>query len=640
MQTESPVKLKLDEDTRRDVELTICARIRSAVSSSEDRDSDIAEWNAQLEGLTQVSGHLPWRDACMLDDPITRENHTSLLASSRAALSKDQKWWVRATNPDDDDIAQLLQQLLKNAAQQFDFNRSLYDLLYNTLRHPAGVLFIGWKQETKRVRGVEYLQKGSNLPISQFEREDGVEYEARGTVQEVDAYDGIEFRVPDLSDIYVYPSTAPSLDSAMLVMERRWLSEDDLYDGIDTYGYDEDSVQELCTMGGTEETESGTDIRREDAERAGISGENVDNRDGYYECFLVYGRLPRLRDVNGDNRIDDELAHDEMMYMVCPKHDIVFYMDYAPDAERPYCTFNILGKPNRLYGACVPSMLEVLQAEANANIRHMIDGYNLESSPVIVAPRKVAGEFGKYKIYPGAVLPEDVKDEIHVLQWTRQSLDGLGIQQDIRNRASSQISSASYGQYQPKVRKQAEIENVMGAAAAKFDLYLQNFQMSGMVDAGYKILALLIQYQTDAEIPISPHDLRKRFQIIPAATSQMADEQAQLAISQKIIEYQAQYLQAVMTFEQVKPDFIPLVYHAFHKALLDLGEHNPETYLGPLPEPPQPAVTPPMGIPAQGAPTEQTGMPPNGFQQILNINPGAMVNGNGLAGVGGAAPMG
>src|ERR1019366_4610370 len=174
--------------------------------------------------------------------------------------------------------------------------------------------------------------------------------------------------------------------------------------------------------------------------------------------------------------IPDKLTQREIMCMVCFNRDIVFQMKETAYEMRPYIMYHMLKRPNRLLGIGAMQLIATIQEEATANLQLTIDSMNLLMSPVLIAPYEWVEKYNTFKAYPGAILPEDVPNTLRPLEWNRSGGPGLELQEQLVNRAMGLVSAEGYGEMQQKVRKAAEIQNVMNAADVKFDLFLQILQ--------------------------------------------------------------------------------------------------------------------------------------------------------------------
>jgi hypothetical protein len=201
----------------------------------------------------------------------------------------------------------------------------------------------------------------------------------------------------------------------------------------------------------------------------------------------------------------------------------------------------------------------------------------------------------------------------------------MGLQEQIVARGKGLVAAEGYGQLDPKQRKNGEMQNVMSAADSKFDLFLTNFMM-GVEDLFKRIAALHMQYDPEWM------QLRGEFKYIPTATSSTVTPQLRQQLAQAKLQAQQSYFAALM---QMPPEIHPMLWHSYRTVLIDLGDRQPEAYLGPEPQTPQPVPAQvqqlvAQGMPAQmalqmlagqqGAPQQGQPMPQAGLAQLMQAS--------------------
>lgn len=614
---ESVIELRLTDDVEREVKRLLLSRCEDAVAGADSRDNWLQYFDDLLNMRTGMSANRRWRGACNLDDPLTRELHYSQVAELTQALRRDPKIQVEAVRKEDEELAREYERLLQDSDAEFDTDDKLSDVAYNTCRDFAGVSFQTWTQVTRKVYTSEHRDTETGETVEPADFQPDRSYEEVRWAEEMVEREGIETRTPDLADVYLYPPNAPSFDASTGIFERRMLLADDLWRGVREYGYDPDEVRDIIKIGAEG---ARTDWRQTRDLSDGVEPAG-EPRDGYYECFLYIGKLPSLWDEEGDPRVPERYLDGDVIAMLCPERGIVFKLDIYPYEWRPYDAWYMLRVPGRFEGLCVPAMVESLQVEMNAALRQTIDGMNFEMSPMFYMTPQQFTQFGsKTKTFPGAVIIRENPDDVQPVQMPTRSAEGFEIHSVCYNRGKAMMSAQGLGELQPKVRKAAEIQNVMTQAVPKFDLVLQTFNAS-LEDFYVKRLCLLLRYRNGERARVS--DIRRRFRFLPTATSRTANPETRLGIAQMADNVQASYLQAkTLTMAgQMAPDDLLLVYHAKRQTLMDLGIRQPETYLGPEPVPQQP----PMGMGLPGTP----GVQPLGGPQfpVTNLTLPAMLAG-------------
>lgn len=602
-----PYKLSFDADTRRAIELALCKRVNAAVEGATDRNSQLQIWRDQLEGFGVTAQNQNWANACDLPDPISMEAFLTILSQIVGALHRDPKVAVEAFSSEDAESATVIEQWLQMQGSKSNIDARLYEFAHNACRDPAVVGYVGFDRITRKSREVGYKKPGSARVYTEDEREEDVEYEEVPLQEEV-VEDRYVIRACELSDIYLYPPTAASIDRATAVAERMYVTEDELWDGIADYGYSRNAVEELVKLGPP--APSSDDDKETQDSQDGLN--DVGDRDGYYELFTTYTRLPRVYDEDhGERKVPHYLAQDDFLCVLCPQRQIVLKLVFSPFKERPYFIGGILPKPEKSQGYGLMGMLEPLQCEANANLQFTIDSNNIAMAPALMVPESTANKWNKYSAGPGSIIP--IPDglnpsDVRPLEWGKAPLrDGLAWQVDLRNRAKALISAEGQGQLTGKVRKQGEIDNMQAQTSAKFGLYLTNFQRTVVAEVFRRMVLLKQQYDGDDDEEfvdgeghsrtLTPAALRGKYNIVAVGTSLTHSPESRVEIAKQKQAVQVEYLTAK---SKLPPDMQPLLWHGAREILMDLGERNPEAWIGEepkaeAPQPAQPQQPQPMG---------------------------------------------
>jgi hypothetical protein len=120
--------------------------------------------------------------------------------------------------------------------------------------------------------------------------------------------------------------------------------------------------------------------------------------------------------------------------------------------------------------------------------------------------------------------------------------------------------------------------------------------------------------------------LRGKYNIVASGTSLTHSPEARVEVGKQKQAVQSEYL---MAKSKLPPDLSKLAWHGARELLFDLGERNPEAWIGDEPKPPpeQPQGAQPM---QQGQPGQQPGQPQNG--QAPHPMFGGVSNGTGVQG--------
>ena len=588
----SAFHLKLPDDLRADVEAEIIRNIRTAVDAAKDRDELLRQYNEQIDGLMGQSSRPPgWKNSATVDDPLTLKGLIFAHAQGIPILKRDPKWLVEPVDPDDKKNAEVQEAFLQSKGAQINLASNLSDAWYNAIRYPVAVMYVGWVEKMRRVRAVE-VRNPVDGTISENEPDGAGEWEEVYTETIEPVYVGPELRVTDTADFYTYPFATRGVQQATAVGERLYLTKHDLYSGIEDYAYDEDVVLDILA--------SGPDVRPDSAQAEHVQdqwgGENEDP--AYYECFLWYTKMPLLMDERGKIRTPEYLRHAELECVVCLKKDSegVLRMDFSPYSRRPYVTFNFDNEPGSLYTRCLPSMLDALQCEANANIRSTIDGLNLMTTPFFKGKRSTIDKWKTFDIGPGKIVPfEESPNEIEQFQCQLQVREGLELQSTLDQRAEG-LYSAGLGNVGSKVRKAAEMQQMMMVASTLIDRNMTNFQR-GMEEVLAPWLIAICQENMDDDTmeeftdeegqphKIGVEQLKGRYIYKAVSNAQNANPDTRIQMAKAAKDATLEYIMAKAKGLQ-GPDLVAL-WEAERAFLIDLGVHDPERLLGERPAAPE-----------------------------------------------------
>lgn len=607
-------KLKLPDDVREQLELLLCHRVDEAVSAAAGRNSDLRIWRDQLEGNGVVAQNQLWANACNLNDPLSMKAFLTILSQLLGALQRDPMVAVEAFREEDVEGARILEGWLSMASAQNDILARVYDLSHNACRDTAVVGYCGWSQRTRKKRVIASKDSSGHVMLDGEDDESGTG-EPVALAEEV-VEERYDIRAVALDDFFLWPANSVSVDRATMVAERMYVTEEELYDGIDDYGYDEAMVEQLCAMGPVTLPD---DDRRSRMETDGIA--ETDSRGGgFYEIFTCYTRLPRRVNGGSDTMVPKHMLQDDFLVVCCPAQQIVLKMAHSPFDERPYFVGGILPKPNTILGYGMMKMLEPLQAEANSNLQYTFDTANINMAAPVILPESERDQVAKVNIGPGSLV--FLKDVEGARPWPQSGAplrDGLAMQEWMEGQYQSLVSAEGQGELQSKVRKNGEVMAATNAASAKFGMYLSGFQRTVVAPLFQRLVALKTQFgdvDDDGEAFMDPSGkmqkltsraLRGKYNIVATGTSLTHSPEARVEVAQQKQAVQVQYLQAKA---QLPPEMAPLLWHGAREILYDMGERNPEAWLGEEPTPPPPPLPEQPTAPQAPVGLNGTSLPP------------------------------
>lgn len=601
---ESPVKLSLVPELRQKVERGLCQMIDAAVDAADARDQITARHDRMFRMQDMDADAGAKSD---LVDPVAFESFETLLSQMSQAYQRENFCQTDAVDPNAEEAARGQELLLNAKLNEYEYPKALYGWAYNAIRHKAGILYVGWCEETQP-QYVTKFRDELGTEVEENGKLPGVEYEEVPYEEAVVTKRGLDFRVPHLSDFFVYPPEAQDIQKATGVCERMLFTADELYAGIRNLGYSEKAVQALVAMGATIDHKGRRASVPENYRLADFSGwlldfepqdgdadhflpanfgqehsSRIDPQDGMYECFLWYGRLPKLWE-NGLPGLPDYLLEKDVCAVVCPTWQIVLKLEFSPLSRRPYFPASIFPEPGCLYGMSLGDWLEQLQQVMTENIRSHSENLAYESKPTLVAPEEWLEDYGNWEVGAGRILPEKVMGSLRPLVWARSSRDNLEAQTYYQSRAQGVVSASGYGSVQPKVRKNAEIQNVLSAVDAKFGLILANFHQSHPEMYAW-CMELLLGHMDEAVtlragsqvLELTADQLQGQFRYIPTATASSSSPEQRLQRDMAAKQVQNEYFAAS---QASTPDRWRLLWHSARSVLLNMEIRDPENWLG------------------------------------------------------------
>jgi hypothetical protein len=651
-----PSQFDLREEVREDVETVWFQRLDDALRGARERNEDIADFNDLRDGAQMAGMPKPYPGACDLVSTIIPENIGTLIANLSVFYRQDTLAYAKAILADDKEKARKKESWLAHVWHKEGMSRILDLYTDNLLTHPAAVIYAGYCERTvqkqveryaefdPKTQWFRYWNEEKDEPDDILEPEDrveGVQY-ASFFVTIDDKERGGEYRVVELSDFYLYPPTAESVEKAQVTFERLMLTEDDLLTGIDTYGYDKSIVMDMIRHGPTHRSDgnafagdSGEEINQQKIhDRGGVSAELRVHGDGYYECFLAFGKLPKLWE-DGDARLPEKYWQTEATGLLCWQHKLVPLLKPCEYPRKPYYMESLFRRNRRALGQGMVQRLEPLAQEATHSIRQYNNSVDMDLLPEYVADDETWDRNPNKQSFLGKWWRVSGPDGLLPLRKDRAS--PLGMDRVLWTESKAQALSASqgYGQTDPKSRKAAEVNNTVNAAATKFDYYGWS-AYGGMIP---KLAACREEWELlfnpdsvtqintlDGEMEVTADDLRAPVQWSAAQMQSDSSPEAKERRNEAVLNVQTGYMKSIRQF----PENAEHLWEGARQALLDMGERQPEKLLGEKPPPFVPPPVMPMGAP---------GMAPMGGMPGMGMDLGAL---GGLPGTGlppGLPPM-
>ena len=604
----------------------ICENIRSAIADSTDRDALLAEYTQRLEGLASPSSLTKrWRGASNVVDPMTQEAHLTFVAQIYNASKRDPGALVQAPDPDNDRNAEEIESWLTAKGHQVKFNALKYQMAFNEGKWPAAILFNGWETVYTWDRTKVYQNKHGDV-LDEIPADANPEDEWEVVHQKIlKSEERIGPRVVNTPDFYMYPANCKNLQLATGCGERLRMTEAELIIGIDQYGFDEEVVDQIIATGPNATWT--TDEREDDSTDRTQGVQAASGKEGLYEVWLYFTKLPPIRE-NNKLIYDEDYLYDDFMVYCVPKKDLVLSMDYSPYGHtRPYVKSVMVERPGMFYGWCIPQLLDCYQVEATATRRFLIDSMNISASPTFKVRKSAVKDIEGYAFGPGMLFPlDDPEKDMVAFPQGQAWMQAGGVVAELDNSARNLIGTAS-STPPPKVQKAAAVQQQAAAIGQKSDLYQAQFNMF-IEDVYYQWISMAADRMTESgeewvddngqSHRITPQMLREKYIIRATGTSQDANPEVRIQKTEARAKIVTDYCMLAAS-GKLPPILLSAIWESSRRRLLELDSPNPEQELPPKPQPPPPA---PPGMVTPMAPPQGAG-PPQGQQLPM---PGAGPN--------------
>ena len=573
---------------------TICERVRQSVGACVTRDEILRQYGLQFDGLSQPNSNGPWVGACQIEHPLTQESVLRVASYLMASTKADPQCLIDAVNFDEQDIAQDYEMAFNTRLKQWGVQSMLYDNAIQACTYPFAISSVRWEQDVAQVRQMVPEDPETGEPLSE-DRAEFVELQTGQTLGKVPAVkeevvsDGPVVKSVYPRDFYLDPPEAQSIESARFCIERILMSPEDLYAGINEFGFDKEQVMELIRSGPT-----GNFSQTQTEEQNNLDG-LTPMTPGYYELYICEGNFPLLIDDKG-NVIREDLLKQKFIFVVCEYHDKL--LRYGPK-DLPECTYNVthvLRTPNRLMGKCVTQLVQPIQEQLTAMLRLQVNIAEFASNPVISMHASDGNLNDNTEIYPGAIVYFN-NTPPQAIHWDTTGVPVLINTQEQLVQYCQSMIGAGTGVSElapPGDRTATEISTVNESAAQMRDLMTDTFRNS--LGPIYKKIFTLWMSQLDetgeqvmtdsGPIQVKPIDVEGRFIFSANGNSSMASPQARMMATQQKMQAQQQYIQVYNSclVGQVSPTVLPWCWHSAKQVIAQTGERNPERWIGSEPK--------------------------------------------------------
>jgi len=600
---EGPFHLKVSKDLRERLSSEIMRRICCAVDDAKLRDQFFLEYSDQVYGLTGQNQDGPWEGSADIDAPITGNQFLTLLAMLWEAFKRDPQVMVEGAEPDDQMAGEILEPYLTHQFYMGGINQAKWGVFFYSLMYPLAISRIVYQEKVRKVREVQYKDPATGLTIRGEEKEEGIEYEEVLTETSDVEHKGLNVEAVDTRKWYIYPADHPDIQTANGCGEYQWWTEDALLRSIKEFGCDRKVIEELVAMGPDQDDNDSSDFVDRSRDGVEMAGGPV----GMYKVFTWYTKLPILRDAKGKIETPEYLWDTDFCMICCPTRDKVLRFDFSPSGdERPYDPAWMIKIPGKLYGWCLPDMLDSLQAESNAEWRFNIDNKNFLSAPVMVADSTEKKAIENKLIGPGTIL---FLSNVDGVKYLRQDViqPSFDVAMALENMASTLVSGGS-PQIGGKVRKAEEVKAQQQSMASKFGLYA-SCEGEWLEKVWRHGAAILASHADDDEEfvdeegmarKITAQQIKSTFIFRPTSNSMSASPEHRLELDEAAFK-KVMEVRAIIDNPQSSPDTKIAAWHMGVKCLVSYGFHDADKILGPVPVKEQVIEQPGKGASGAGA---------------------------------------
>lgn len=392
------VPLMLDEEQQEQLVKELKHHLTDFKSNVKVLHDRLPYWHALYESRRPATKKYPWPGASNYSVPLIMSTIDSLHARVvKAVFEVDPLWVARAYTAGAHDIAKKAEWYLDTWADAMNLPRVLDMVAFNMLVEGVGVLKLDWVRETRRV---------PSAPT-----------DAMGTpsAQEVVEYEGPRGYSVPLKDFVMIPADAPTLDDAVFVGHRVYLTEQTLRQRQASGLYS--NVEELIERGpggsiktdnsghGFGETVDGLTVNTSLVTPTKVSSK-VYPETNQYEIYELYGPYT----------FDPEMGPEPALFTLSDEHGILLRVEPYPYqyGRAPYIDFQIFPRPNFFWGRSVAEMLESAQDELVALHNMRGDALAIQIAPPIMRRIGAPWDGDEQPWRPGQII--DVTDNSEIFQ--------------------------------------------------------------------------------------------------------------------------------------------------------------------------------------------------------------------------------
>jgi len=462
-----PLPPPIPEDEQQDLLKKLKAEYDNFKSSVAPLHASIERWHSLYETSQKAKKNFPWPDAANFNVPLIMATVDSIHARiTKAVFDVDPLWLTHARTASAHDTAHVAEKYLDYWADEMGLPSVLDMMILNMLIEGTGVVKLDW------------LRKTAQIP----EKVDPTTGQSMGG--EVIEYDGPgAYHVP-LTDFIMIPADSPTIDDAVYVGHRVFLTHQQLINREQQgFYFNVDRLLAKSQGDGTLD-KTALPFSLVNVSRSSSAQYEETNQ---YEVVEMYGPYDF-----GDGPVP-------ALMTFSPDHEILLRIEPYPYqyGRPPYIDFKVYPRANFFWGRSVPEMLESAQEELTALHNMRADAIAIRIAPPIIRRTGEAWDPEEQPWSPGQVI--DVTDPSALFQMQLMDVPSslFAHEQDTLAFVERVTGMSDYfmGRSPTQNRTATEVNRVTSEGLARIDVMVSRFQQGGMKKMAWALWWLLYQYR-------------------------------------------------------------------------------------------------------------------------------------------------
>lgn len=357
----------------------------------------LPKWHALYDAARKEKKEFPWPGASAYSIPLIMSTIDSLHARVvKAVFEVDPLWIARPYTAASVDAAKKAEWYLDTWADAMSLADAMDSVAFNMLVEGTGVVKLDWVRETRKV---------PSAPTP----------DGQSTPQEVVEYQGPRAYPVPLRDFVMLPADSPTLDEAVYVGHRVFLTEQVLKRRRDSGMYS--NVNELLERGpggSVKQTERQGDFGNTSVTVNTSLVKTNKNVSAEYPTTNQY----EIYELYGPYTFDPAVGPEPALFTFSDEHGILLRVEPYPYqyGRAPYVDFCVYPKPNSFWGRSVSDMLESAQEELTALHNMRADSIAMQVAPPILQRFGSRWNPQEQPWQPGQIIPVADPAELFQMQ--------------------------------------------------------------------------------------------------------------------------------------------------------------------------------------------------------------------------------